>query len=888
MRRWISFGVAVLTSAVVVVGAQSGSQAVGPCANTGSAVFGGGNGSASTPYLIATTAHLVALSDDANSDTWGCHFTQTANIDLSSVSDWRPIGNRNDSENVPFRGSYDGGGFTISNLNITVAGITIAPSTYQYNAGLFGLVRYATLKNITLVDAIANTTFIDNANNGDYTATAYQTGLLAGTIESSLIGNITISGGTLTLTPATDHGAIAGQAEASMLESLRVDGLQMIQDVPSASSVTETVGAVIGRDDSNDLVANVVVENVKIDINTTQTCRYIGGVTGRVSGLTNYEVVTANVDIALDCDAGIEIVGGAFGEFDSDGARLHDAELSASIVGASLRAVNIGGVVGLMDGVGSQLSEVMATTSVSLVTKNEYLWLIGGLVGQLDDGVISDVTVVSTLNLTHLGDSNYGDYDQISHIGGAFGDADESLIRNLVVNTTIGIDSSQAEEPTQVEKVGGVIGMSGNASSFRSILANSAITVSSSEAAHSIGGVIGYFTGSRDATSQVQSQRFIDSTSTISVTSADASTNATCGGTCNVGGFSGDAYPSLTDSVITAAITASSTGVTEHIGGLSALNDTGSSRPQLFKRVVVRSAVPTVPQSAVATTSHLIGADVSYFEGLNVPLSVSEGVLFDSSIAGTTSAGNGQPGTAATTAQLADVAFLTSQGYDTDKVWCVVGGRPGIRDVTPGCTTAVSSMGGSAGVIRARVRVPITPQVVALSSGTGTTFTVSPALPAGVVLNAQTGMLSGTPRAILAPTTFTVTATTGEQTSTSTFTLQVGKRPKFLAEVADRARGVVFAQNSTKLTTSAKRSLRKMLPRLRNAERVVIQGHVSVRESQSSLQARRLSYRRAMVVKRYLERRGVTVDVVTGYTVRRPSRVNDTRTPRATVFWLNP
>ena len=53
------------------------------------------------------------------------------------------------------------------------------------------------------------------------------------------------------------------------------------------------------------------------------------------------------------------------------------------------------------------------------------------------------------------------------------------------------------------------------------------------------------------------------------------------------------------------------------------------------------------------------------------------------------------------------------------------------------------------------------------------TFTISPTLPAGLSIDATSGVISGTPSATAAQATYTVTATAGSQTATSEFNLVV-------------------------------------------------------------------------------------------------------------------
>ena len=67
--------------------------------------------------------------------------------------------------------------------------------------------------------------------------------------------------------------------------------------------------------------------------------------------------------------------------------------------------------------------------------------------------------------------------------------------------------------------------------------------------------------------------------------------------------------------------------------------------------------------------------------------------------------------------------------------------------------------------------VPITPNTP--SGGGVTTYSVSPALPAGLTLNAGTGIVSGTPSSVTAKASYTVTATGPGGSTTTTLTITV-------------------------------------------------------------------------------------------------------------------
>lgn len=96
--------------------------------------FGGGNGSQSNPYNISSAAQLAKLAKDIQESTdlhTGEYFIQTADIDLQSHP-WYGIGQ--------FTGSYDGQLYQIKNIH----------TNSNANAGLFNIIKSATIKNIII------------------------------------------------------------------------------------------------------------------------------------------------------------------------------------------------------------------------------------------------------------------------------------------------------------------------------------------------------------------------------------------------------------------------------------------------------------------------------------------------------------------------------------------------------------------------------------------------------------------------------------------------------------------------------------------------------------------------------------------------------------------
>lgn len=82
--------------------------------------------------LIRNAADLKRFADDVNGGQWDLNALQTADIDLSGIDNWVPIGHSNAATSgKAFTGIYNGNGYTISRLKIN----SVRPGSYM---GLFG------------------------------------------------------------------------------------------------------------------------------------------------------------------------------------------------------------------------------------------------------------------------------------------------------------------------------------------------------------------------------------------------------------------------------------------------------------------------------------------------------------------------------------------------------------------------------------------------------------------------------------------------------------------------------------------------------------------------------------------------------------------------------
>lgn len=109
-----------------------------------------GSGTESDPYQISTAAQLKRFRDIVNgtggqTQNRGAYAVLTANIDLNNEP-WTPIGNYTAGNQIYYEGTFDGGGHTISGLNVT--------GEFVY-AGLFGTVKDGTIKSLTVAGKVS-------------------------------------------------------------------------------------------------------------------------------------------------------------------------------------------------------------------------------------------------------------------------------------------------------------------------------------------------------------------------------------------------------------------------------------------------------------------------------------------------------------------------------------------------------------------------------------------------------------------------------------------------------------------------------------------------------------------------------------------------------------
>jgi formylglycine-generating enzyme required for sulfatase activity len=224
------------------------------------------DGTAANPFLVYDVDTLKKVGSGIDGWDLNKHYRQAQDITLTLPADgqsnWTAIG----KSTGQFTGSFDGNGFTISNLAIN------RTTTYQ---GLFGYTGTGgVIKNIGLVNC--------NVNGENYSGGV--TGYNNGTIQNCYISG-SVSGGTYS-------GGVAGYNNGT------------IQNCYTTSTVSgsSNVGGVVGQN-------NNVVQNCYATGSVSGSSGYIGGVVGNGGTVRNCVALNPGVTTSGDTNTVGRVLG---------------------------------------------------------------------------------------------------------------------------------------------------------------------------------------------------------------------------------------------------------------------------------------------------------------------------------------------------------------------------------------------------------------------------------------------------------------------------------------------------------------------------------------------------------------------------------------------------
>ena len=229
-------------------------------------------------YTVYNADGLLNVAELVNGGKTDINITLDTNIDLTG-KDWTPIGTNVDNS---YKGTFDGGGHTITGLTFT---------TNDNYVGLFGyLNRAGTVKNVVMKDVqitnnrswsafaggVAGYSWgtIENCSvSGSVSGTVY----VGGVVGAQIDGSITGCSSSATVKGTTDVGGVAGQTNSSAtLTACYATGNVIIEMDPKKNIAG---GSLVGMNAGSSLLACYATGNVTSTGSSTGYV-HIGGFLG--------------------------------------------------------------------------------------------------------------------------------------------------------------------------------------------------------------------------------------------------------------------------------------------------------------------------------------------------------------------------------------------------------------------------------------------------------------------------------------------------------------------------------------------------------------------------------------------------------------------------------
>lgn len=263
--------------------------------------FKKGSGSESDPYMIENSGDLQMMAELINGAEYTSyadkHFRQGADINMQDVT-VPAIGT--DSDHA-FKGTYDGGGFTISNLSPVAAS--------GKAAGMFAYTSGAKVSNLK-IDGYTNT-----GDNGEQ-------GVIAGHAINSTFSDISINANVHFVLCAC--GGVVGYMEGGKIENCSLQGFIHDEKYGDFQGITvvSAVGGIVG------CASGAEIKNCTVKGNVTAAGEQLGGIAGQVKNCTieNCKVLDGSTVTGDNY-----YVGGIAGEM-LEGGKITGCEVQAQVV----------------------------------------------------------------------------------------------------------------------------------------------------------------------------------------------------------------------------------------------------------------------------------------------------------------------------------------------------------------------------------------------------------------------------------------------------------------------------------------------------------------------------------------------------------------------------
>ena len=234
-------------------------------------------------YTVTSADGLMNVAKLVNGGKTDINITLDKNIDLTG-KDWTPIGTDYDNS---YKGTFDGGGHTITGLTIT---------TKDQFVGLFGyLNRAGTVKNVVMegIQITSNHMFGNTGGvagfswgtieNCSVSGSVSGTKCVGGVVGAQKAGSITGCSSSATVKGTVDVGGVAGEKWGSMTACYATGNVTLEIDSPKNLSG----GGLVGFNGGSGVLACYATGNVTSTGSSTGNV-HIGGLFG-----DNYTTVTA-------------------------------------------------------------------------------------------------------------------------------------------------------------------------------------------------------------------------------------------------------------------------------------------------------------------------------------------------------------------------------------------------------------------------------------------------------------------------------------------------------------------------------------------------------------------------------------------------------------------
>lgn len=467
--------------------------------------FDSGTGTIDDPYIIKTPGQLARLSHVVNTEKEGyneyeVYYKLGANINLKRYPKWEPIGIGIGSQCIgtgspvvvkAFRGHFDGGNFTISNLNVDI--VTDGSESY---AGLFGL-NVGWIGNVNVKGTVkAKSTYagggyllaggIAGLSKINYDDNGVPLPVTGGLVANSFNGSVKVDSGTDANGTAV-AGGICGFAISGNIDSSTVV-IESGNSIHSVSGTNPAAGGVVAVQQAGRLsgatvtiAGNVLAEllnnnaaHENVNVTAGGVLGYCGRLQGATSGAAGVENCTINITGTIKAIASgdycTSTVGALAGISNFDIALSCHSEISGLLSGQGKDSVYTGGLVGAMM-LGNGGANSMYNCSVNITSNGEI------------SGKQTNETVTSLAASVNVG----------GMVGGLAQQASSNLVRCEVISDGK-ITAYNSSTGNHAVMCGGIIGSSGAAAGCSFVMKENSVMDVSGRLLY-IGGVAGGYRG---------------------------------------------------------------------------------------------------------------------------------------------------------------------------------------------------------------------------------------------------------------------------------------------------------------------------------------------------------------------------------------------------------